>query len=242
MVTDARSIELNESAPRVLSALVGHEPFVETTLNLSVHQMRRRWPAAADWYADLIAYIVRSSARGVIDVPDEEMAQLMEQSLGVLVHRICQVRFEELSTSDFFGLSLAVRAMWPTYPPVQESVREEEQALLKDWAPLFGLLSDHYGLMIRDDVEVGELYWAFESFHLLESERVKINGDSVLFEGSSPDLGIPQRPYAARLILVLLAGAVVDVESGEPLTPAELSARMPRRPVTEPPAIRNRRS
>lgn len=44
-----------DSVPRVLSALIGHEPFVENVLKMSVHQMRRRWPLAGDWYADVIS-------------------------------------------------------------------------------------------------------------------------------------------------------------------------------------------
>ena len=61
LIEDAAPGSGGGSVPRTLSGALGHQPFIESVLNMSQHQMLRRWPLATDWYTDVIHYVMRPS-------------------------------------------------------------------------------------------------------------------------------------------------------------------------------------
>ncbi|HPZ50913.1 MAG TPA: hypothetical protein PLA44_13770 [Propionibacteriaceae bacterium] len=119
---------------RVLSMLVGHEPYVTNTLDLSVHQMRRRWPVAADWYEDLVRYILHATM-----VPADMRERLSGSDYsGLTLGQFIETAVEKRASyaqPELLYLAQTIQSMWPTYEPVRESVLEAETRLMQ-WASL----------------------------------------------------------------------------------------------------------
>ena len=83
-----------ETVPRTLSSALGHQPFIESVLNMSQHQMLRRWPLATDWYQDVVNYIMRPSrfARATVEVRAHFEAWTTG-SLGEFIRRFSETVF-----------------------------------------------------------------------------------------------------------------------------------------------------
>lgn len=226
-VRDMDSLPDAGAVPRLLSAAVGHEPFIEQTLNLSVHHMRRRWPLAGDWYADLVSYILSSGRAGYLMVSDDQWLEWVELPLGELLGRVAERMQRTFHESVWFPLSQTMRAMWPNYEPVKEAVRREEQFLHENWRALFAVLADHYGLRFHPEVDVGELLWATVAMADVEARHRRLENESPLMSTRALRPGAVDATFSNRATMIMLAGAVSDATTGRMLSVTELSTRMP---------------
>lgn len=209
---------------RVLSMLVGHEPYVTNTLDLSVHQMRRRWPVAADWYEDLVRYILHATM-----VPADMRERLSGSDYsGLTLGQFIETAVEKRASyaqPELLYLAQTIQSMWPTYEPVRESVLEAETRLMQ-WASLVEKRFAAYGLALRPGVSIGEVFWAFHALATTEERRSRSRRVSPLFAGVTAQApGRPDLPYAARTTMLVLSGSLVDAADGRALSLTELYDR-----------------
>lgn len=163
--TDLRSGPSGESVPRVLSALVGHEPFVEGKLNLSGHHMRRRWPFASDWYADLVSYVLRPQR--YLENLESAMLQIngwMQLPFGQFVANFAEQQVGATQDPDLFRIAEVMYHLWPTYEPIRLAYRRHRESVEASWAPLYRQLLQHYGLELQPGVDLSDLCWVFDTF------------------------------------------------------------------------------
>lgn len=222
-----------EPVPRVLSVLVGHERFVEEVLGISINQMRRRWPSATDWYADLLAYILRPSRH------DANYAQLrealpgwLELPLGEFSRNLAGAQISQALDVNLYGLADTVRWLWPEHPVVRSSLAASLGALYELWIPILYQVFGVYGLLPREGIEAEEMAWTLNALMSWESHQWSI--DQQLVQYVDPSDG-RRRSRTSRTAMVYLLGACESVD-GEPLTLPALYARRPRRPLAGPPA------
>ncbi|WP_109473082.1 hypothetical protein [Ornithinimicrobium cavernae] len=216
LVADLGADFEGNSAPRILSALIGHEPFVETGLNLSNHHMRRRWPMAADWYADLISYILRpqrytrneQNAMG-------SMAEWMALPFGALVEQFAAHQVRATQDPQLFRLADILYAIWPDYAPIQHAYARHRRTVEETWTPLYHQLLGHYRLRLRDGIRVGDMCW------LIDTVVNRSGHDLSLSYGVGDAAG-----SAGRTVLVYVAGCVT-ADDGTLLTLEELAGRPP---------------
>lgn len=212
---------------RILSAVVGHEPFATNTLGLSVHQMRRRWPIAADWYADLVRYVLRSRQSNLDWASKSELAHWLTLPVGELMKAAVATRNERYTRGDLIDLAETLHTLWPTYGPVQEATTRDEALLRDAWADIIPLILAHFGVRLRPGVTIGELLWGIRALASTQQRNARSVGESVLFDEITEDSpGGTDLPYAVRLAMIMLAGALEDLE-GKGFTVEELYARMP---------------
>ena len=216
-----------DQAPRLLSSALGHQPFVESVLKMSQHQMLRRWPTATDWYADVIAYLMRPgrSAPRREDLHTVFVAA-SSGSLGALARAFAYRRYTYTDHPKLIRLAEALHCLWPDYPPVRQARQEQERALTELYAPLYERTLDAYGLALRPGIDLGVLAWTFTALQQRDALD-SFTGDPATFRG--PD-GV-EWPVASWAIIVMLAGSCTD-EDGRAFAPQELADRMPVRPFT----------
>lgn len=213
--TDLRSDPSGESVPRVLSALVGHEPFVEGKLNLSGHHMRRRWPFASDWYADLISYVLRPQRH--LDNLSSTMLELngwMQLPFGQFVKNFAEQQVKATQDPDLFRIAEVMYHLWPTYEPIRLAYRRHREAVEASWTPLYRQLLHHYGLELQPGVELSDLCWVFDAL-------VERAGQETSLSFSPSHL-----ERLIRSILVHVAGAT-RTQDGHNLSQYALSLREP---------------
>lgn len=215
------------SAPRILSSALGHQPFVESVLQMSQHQMLRRWPTATDWYADVIAYLMRPG-RSTPRREDLYATFLAASSgtLGELVRAFAYRRYTYTNSPKLIRLAEALQCLWPGYPPVRAAMEERIRSFDELYAPLYAALFRAYGLRPRPGIELAPMAWTFTSLQQRESL------DS--FAGVATTFRAPdgqEWPLASWSIIQLLAGSCVD-EDGHAFGPFELAERMPVSPFT----------
>lgn len=203
------------SPPRLLSALIGHEPFVEDRLFMSPHQMRRRWPIAADWYGDLIAYVLRphrhaSNARETLDL----VQSWLQLPFGQFVARFASQQATAIQDPQAFGLPSTLYAIWPDYQPVRDAYQTHRNSVAAIWTPLYQLLLNHYRLALRPGVRLDDLCWALDGL-------VTQGGVDASLRPHNLD---PER--TGRTILTFVLGAVT-AEGGAELNHLTLSEREP---------------
>ncbi|MBK8464177.1 MAG: hypothetical protein IPL36_14525 [Nigerium sp.] len=216
-----------DQAPRLLSSALGHQPFVESVLKMSQHQMLRRWPTATDWYADVIAYLMRPGR----SAPRREdlravFVSASSGTLGALVRAFAYRRYTYTDHPKLIRLAEALQCLWPDYPPVRQARQEQQRALTELYAPLYARTLDAYGLALRPGVDLGVLAWTFTALQ----QRDALDG----FAGDPTTFRAPDGvdwPIASWAIVVMLAGSCTD-EHGGALDPWSLAARMPVRPLT----------
>lgn len=209
---------------RLLSMLVGHEPFVTNTLGLSVHQMRRRWPVAADWYSDLVRYILHTTTVNVDDRTAREGDYWRTLTLGEFIRLAVTDRQTSFLRPELVPLSLAIQSMWPDYGPVREAVVAGERRMA-EWSGPIGALFAGFGLRLRPGVTLGEVLWAFHTMTTTEEHRQRSRTVSPLFaEVDHAAPGGRSFPYAARTTMLVICGAYLD-QSGRPLSLDELYER-----------------
>jgi hypothetical protein len=216
-----------EPVPRVLSALVGHERFVEGVLDVSINQMRRRWPSATDWYADLLAYILRPSRHGANYTRLRQALPLwLQLPLGEFARHLAGAQIAQALDVDLYGLADTVRWLWPEHPVVRQSLAASLTALYDMWIPILHETLDVYGLQPRAGVAPEEMAWTLNALMSWESHQWSIDQQLVRFVDPSDGRS---RSRTSRTAMVYLLGACETLE-GSPLTLPELYARMPRRP------------
>ena len=212
---------------RVMSTLVGHEPFVTNTLGLSVHQMRRRWPVAGDWYADLVRYVLRSTRSDICDRIRSDEEQWLSLDLGEFISLAVTLRWSSYRHPELLGLAQTIRSLWPAYEPVIDATHDGEAGMAR-WGPFITHLLSRFGLRLRPGVSIGEILWSFDALASTEEQRARSRRASILFaEVSDEAPGGRDYPYPARAVMLVLAGALVD-EDGQPVPLDELYRRRAR--------------
>lgn len=224
LVEDGRSPKHGrEAVPRTLSSSLGHQPFIESVLNMSQHQMLRRWPLANDWYQDVISYVMRPSRfdeRAHIVVSRfEEWAR---GPFGDLLRRWAENAFPMHENPKVVRMAEALQSLWPEYPPVREAMLAYRQQVTDIWIPLYEAAMRHYGVKLRPDADIFEVAWALnaaqsrETFERLADENMPHHVDAAGTRWT----------MTARTGLMILAGALSDLD-GRTLTYDELLNRMP---------------
>ncbi len=215
--------EGHELAPRTLSGALGHQPFIESVLNMSHHQMLRRWPLATDWYQDVINYVMRPSR---FDLKAGESLRVLEEwtqgTFGTFVQKFSEAVLLSGEDPKMQRVAEALQSLWPDYPPVRNAMLVYRRQVDEIWVPLYDVAMRTYGLRHRPGVTVADLAWAFNSLQARESwERL---GDPSMANRTAPD-GSPWS-HSASAGLMLICGAVTD-EEGRLFTLEELSNRRP---------------
>ena len=212
-----------ESVPRTLSSALGHQPFIESVLNMSQHQMLRRWPLATDWYQDVINYVMRPSrfTRAIAQV-QQHFDAWASGRLGDFIRQFSDKVFEVDGDPKVLRMAEALQALWPDYPPVRAATLTYHEQIQTMWAPLYADALARYGLVLRPEFTLGHLGWAFNALQTRETwERL-----------AGFDLN-PQQPFhgsawsiTALTSLMALAGCVT-AEDGTVYTPTQLADLMP---------------
>jgi len=209
---------------RVMSSLVGHEPFVTNTLGLSVHQMRRRWPVAGDWYADLVRYVLRGTRSDIGDRIRSDEEEWLSLDLGEFMSLAVTLRWSSYRHPELLGLAQTIRSLWPAYEPVIDATHDGEAGMAR-WGPFITYLLSRFGLRLRPGVSIGEILWSFDALASTEEQRARSRSESILFaEVSDEAPGGRDYPYPARAVMLVLAGSLVD-EEGQPVPLDELYTR-----------------
>ncbi|QIK72081.1 hypothetical protein G7070_07125 [Propioniciclava coleopterorum] len=217
------------SVPRLLSSALGHQPFIETVLGMSQHQMLRRWPLASDWYTDVVNYIMRPARFS--DPASPLGPRLMEKArgpLGALIRFFIDESYKEAAASKTIRVAEALQTLWPDYPPVRNAMGAYREELLVLHVPLYHALLDAYDLRPHQDVDVNAISWAFNGLHARNVVEQ--------LAGQHP-IHVDQRGHewtlAAYNCLLLVAGSCTDA-AGTSLTPEQLATRAPVRPMQLP--------
>jgi hypothetical protein len=212
-----------DSVPRTLSSALGHQPFIETVLNMSQHQMLRRWPLATDWYQDVVHYVLRPSrfsrATGEVRAHFDEWTT---RPFGEFLRLFSDTVFTFDGDPKVLRMAEALQALWPDYPPVREASEAYHLQILSMWAPLYTTALARYGLRLRPEFTMSDVAWAFNALQTRETwERLSgadVSGRKAL-DGAMWSL-------TALSSMIVIAGAVTDAD-GRVLTPTELARRMP---------------
>lgn len=213
----------DELVPRVLSGLVGHERFVEDVLGLSVHHMRRRWPYAPDWYADLLDYVLRPARH---ERNHQEVAAhrpiWFHLRLGEALQQVASHQIRASQDPRRYQLADIVQWLWPHHPAVRSAQRHEHRVGREFWAPQFEALLANYGLRPRGETSSRLAAWTFHALITMEAHQRIVD----------PELPEEARRLGARgslsaeAALIHIAGASETLD-GRPLTTEELYARRP---------------
>lgn len=209
--------------PAILATLVGHDSFATKVLAVSRNQLRRRWPLASGWYADLISYSLRPQrfARNAVLLL-RQLPAWMDGPLGVLIARFADAEVESSQDPHLYRLGETIMTLWPDYPPVRQALDVYRQSVVETWAPVYAGILARYGLVLRDGVDISDACWVFQALVIREGLERRI--DPELRTASIPD--IPTAPLSALAILIYLAGAT-DTTDGRVLDYRELAQRMP---------------
>lgn len=214
--------EGRDSVPRILSSALGHQPFVESVLEMSQHQMLRRWPLATDWYNDVINYVMRPAR---FDPKFNQLISTVElQAAGTLGEFIRQFAYQAFTYADnqkVVRVAEALQALWPDYPPVQTAMAQYREHVHSRYVPLYRAAMRAYGLVARPGVEILPVSWAFNSLHAREAME-HLAGQNTIH--TTPDG--TEWSLTAWTVLAIIAGAATD-EDGGALDPLSLADRKP---------------
>ena len=209
--------------PAVLATLVGHDSFATKTLHISRNHMRRRWPLASSWYADLIAYALRPqrysiNAQAVL----KELPTWMDGPLGGLIAQFAAAEVDSSQDPHLYRLGETIMTLWPDYPPVRQALRVYQRSVSEIWAQVYLGILHRYGLRLRDGVHIDDACWVFQALVIREGEERRIDPATRTIDIP----GFDAAPLSAQAILVYLAGAVLT-EDGAALDVRRLATRMP---------------
>ncbi len=212
-----------ESVPRTLSGTLGHQPFIETTLGMSQHQMLRRWPLATDWYTDVINYVLRPSRFGSVHITTaENIAEWSKGTLGEFFRRFTEHQVASFGDLRQIRMSEALQSLWPDYPPVKDAIAAYRRMVKNTWIPLYKTAMERYGLTLRPGVSSEELGWIFNAIHSRETLES-------LSDPNMPgyiDSAGRRWSLTARSALIVVAGSCVDAH-GQGYSPDELEQLRP---------------
>ncbi len=212
--------------PRTLSGALGHQPFVESVLGMSQHQMLRRWPLASDWYTDVINYVLRPARFTSPASPlAAQLVELGKGPLGGVVRFLIDEANRAATTSRTLRVAEALQTLWPDYPPVRQALDAYRREVLELYVPIYEGLMVTYGLRPHPGVDVAAISWAFNALfsrNILEQ-----------LAGQSPVLvdthGTPWT-LAAHNCLLLIAGSCAGPD-GRPLSPHDCANLPPIAPL-----------
>lgn len=212
-----------ESVPRTLSGALGHQPFIESVLNMSQHQMLRRWPLATDWYQDVINYVMRPSRfTKATEVVAQQFDQWTSGRLGDFVRHFSDTVFVLDGDPQVLRMAEALQALWPDYPPVKQATLTYHEQIQSMWVPLYAEGMRRYGLTLRPEFTMAELGWAVNALQTRETwERL-----AGLETTAKSALDSRAWSITARTGVMVLAGALIG-EDGTVYTPAELVELLP---------------
>lgn len=207
-----------------LSRLVGHERFVEDELDLSAHNMRRRWPLAGDWYADLVAYIMRPQRHEITArITSERIGHALTLPLGQFVSAFTALQLELSNDIMLFRLPETLEWLFPENPVVRESLSNYLTTLDTYWGPLYRQILEHYGLRLKDGASVEESVWTFMALFSWEGHNRAVLPQLPLL----PDpRGGPPRAYSDRAACWYIS-ATCETTDGRTLSLPELYERQP---------------
>lgn len=212
-----------ESVPRTLSGALGHQPFIESVLNMSQHQMLRRWPLATDWYQDVINYVMRPSR---FTRATEEVARHFDEwsagRLGDFVRHFSDAVFRLDGDPQVLRMAEALQALWPEYPPVKQATMVYHQQIQTMWAPLYAECMRRYGLTLRPEFSLAELGWAFNALQTRETWERLAGLDTM----SKRSFDASRWSITARAGFMVMAGAVMG-EDGTLYAARELVELLP---------------
>lgn len=213
--------------PRLLSTALGHQPFVESVLGMSQHQMLRRWPHATSWYTDVIKYMlrpgrflptfesIRKAATAWSTGPfGDFVRRFVDHSLGIGFDQT-QLRVAE-----------ALQLLWPDFEPTREAITAYRLDVGVLWQPMYFAALRAYGLVLRPGIDPDETAWAMSSMNSREFLE-RLAG----FTLEHVDDAGNKWALTSWNTLMLVAGVCTD-EDGRTLSPFELETRMPVRPIT----------
>ena len=218
-----------EAVPRILSSALGHQPFVESVLEMSQHQMLRRWPLATDWYTDVINYVMRPVRFDPkFDLLCETMDEASSAPLGGLIRQFAYQASTYADNTKVVRVAEALQALWPDYPPVANAMGAYRRTVLERYIPLYEETMRAYGLVARRGMDIQVIAWAFNALHAREAMEFLAGQTTTHTDSDGTSWSM-----TAWTVLVIIAGGVAD-EEGRTFHPAELAERMPVRPFTMP--------
>lgn len=218
--------EGRESVPRILSSALGHQPFVENVLEMSQHQMLRRWPLATNWYTDVINYIMRPSRFNAgFDSVAEQVRAWTDGTLGDAVRHMGDDLVANRENHKRLRVAEALQSLWPDYAPVRNAMAAYRDQLAQLWVPIYRAILRTYGLRTADCVDVFEVSWAINAMHARET--LENLGQHVMHH-TEPDGST--WTLTSWSTLLLITGACVTEDDGRTLSPAELRNLAPVRP------------
>lgn len=213
-----------DAAPKMLSTALGHQPFIESVLEMSQHQMLRRWPYASGWYHDVVAYLLRP--RRFDPTHNAVRAALpgwLQQPFGEFVRQISLFQLANPEHGSATSrVADAIGSLWPEYPPVRHAVEGYREQVTNVWIPFYRAAMVNYGLVLAPGAKLGDIAWAF---------------DAMIGSEGRERLADPRLPWhideqgrnwsmTGRSALMLVVGSVLDLD-GSQLSLAALSARLP---------------
>lgn len=212
-----------DSVPRTLSSSLGHQPFIESVLNMSQHQMLRRWPLATDWYQDVINYVMRPSRFDTqTAIAVDSFDEWSQGSMGDFMRRFADNTFAVPQDPKVVRMAEALQSLWPEYPPVRDAMLAYRRQVKAVWMPLYEAALRRYGLRLRPEVDMAEVAWAFNAAQSRETFERLADPDMphhIADDGKKWTI-------SARTGLMIMAGAVSDLD-GRLLTYDEILHRMP---------------
>ena len=212
-----------DSVPRTLSSALGHQPFIESVLNMSQHQMLRRWPLATDWYQDVVHYVLRPSrfTRATFEVRTH-FDEWTTRPLGEFLRLFSDTVFRVDGDPKVLRMAEALQALWPDYPPVREASQAYHRQIMAMWAPLYTTALERYALRLRPEFTVHDVAWAFNALQTRETWERLSGADVSRREALDGEMWSP----TALSSMIVIAGAVTDADR-RVLTPLELARRLP---------------
>lgn len=202
---------------RVLSTLIGHEPFVTMTLGMSVHQLTRRWPVAADWYADLVAYALRPSrvVRHVDALVDHVGDLVAEKTFGEAVRIMAGLALESARDPEVFQVGDTIEALWPEHPLVVKAQQRSDAVVQESWGAIYTRAFSMFGLQLHRGVKMSDVVWALQALFAWEIRERRLAPPQ-----SQPRMELDAFP-SGEAALTFLAGSLETVD-GRCLERAEL--------------------
>lgn len=196
-------------------------------MQMSQHQMLRRWPQATAWYTDVINYMLRSTRNDEVDQRLADSApRWATASLGEFLREVAIHSTSANANDKERRVAEALRILWPDFPPVQNAFANTDRELKERWRPVCLATLETYDLELRPGVSPDTLVWAMDAMNSRQTlEAISGNGPT------SERVAGTYWPSSAWATAILFSGACTD-RAGNSLSPNEISERQPARTYT----------
>lgn len=223
LVGDIDTSLTGEGVPRVLSAALGHQPFIGTVLGMSQHQMLRRWPMAGDWYTDVVNYVMRPARFDFAHTTTlERMAEWATKPLGEYIRLFTDHQAATVGNRPTARIAEVLQLLWPDYPPVREALETYRATVNESWVPIYSQTMNLYGLKLRPEVSIEEVAWMLNAVYSRDTLERLANVDVVKHDESNR----ARWNMTARSALLITAGIATDLD-GRQLSLTDLEHRRP---------------